>query len=301
MKRMKRMFGIMTVLLSLAVLAGCGAQQQTKQSAENDFPLMKDQLLAEKSYEFYGQTKLVSDPEVNNNLVNFSGQKQDADMLMKVKLSFPEQNRAEDLALLSKSDQLYAKRGQDQAWTQVGKNNVAFTQEFNNWNPEFSFRQMDEMRVRVVPGPDNNPNDSIKVMRVHLDPAKLKSWLSSQMKEQMGTLQTKAQTKAVRPPRLKMAMKLSDGDWNKLPQSAHVQSAANHRNIDDIIGNMDLDAVYTISYDYTNMLPTHMQMSIRSAYNKEGQRVVENSQIETYFRNYGRGYQLPDPTAGATP
>ncbi|MET3287908.1 UNVERIFIED_CONTAM: hypothetical protein ABID98_000478 [Brevibacillus sp. OAP136] len=289
---MKRTFCTITVLVTMALLASCGAQQQTKQSAENDFPLMRDQLLAEKSYEFHGQTKLVSDPDVNNNLVNFSGQKQDADMLMKVKLSFPEQNRAENLALLSKSDQLYAKRDQDDSWMKVGKDHAAFMQEFNNWNPEFGFRQMDEMKVRVVPGPDNNPNDNIKVMRVHLDPNKLKAWLSTQMKEQLGT----AQVKSVRPPRLKMALKLSDGQWNKLPAGAHVQSAANHRNIDDIIKNMDLDAVYTISYDVKHMLPTHMQMSIRSAYSKDGQRVRENSQIETYFRNYGRGYQLPNPT-----
>lgn len=293
---MKRTFGTISVLLSLAVLAGCGPRQQTTQSAENDFPLVKEQLLAEESYEFYGQTKLLAEPEVNSNLVNFSGQKQANDMLMKVKLSFPEQNRAQDLALLSKNSELYAKREQDPTWRKVSRDDTGFSQEFNNWNPEFTFRQMEEMRTRVVPGPDNNPNDTIKVMRVHLDSNKLKSWLSSQMKQQTAGVRVQS----THSPKLKIAMKLTDGIWKKPPEGVRVQTAATHRNIDEIINNMNIDAIYTISYDSKSMLPTYMEMSIRSAYDKEGHRIRENSQVETFFRNYGRGYQLPDPTAAAT-
>lgn len=292
---MKRISSTISVLLSLLLLAGCGMQQQTKRSAENDFPLLKDQLLAEDSYEFYGRTKLLSDQEVNSNLVNFSGQKQAKDMVMHVKLSFPEQNRAQNMALLSKDRTLYAKLDADHGWKPVSDHDAAFTQEFNNWNPEFSFRQMEQIRMRVVPGPDNNPNDNIKVMRVHLDPAKLKSWLATQMKEQVGS-----QTRSVHTPRLKIAMKLSDGNWNKLPKELRVQSAAAHRTIDEIVNNMNIDAVCTISYDYHKMLPVYMEMSIRSAYDKDGQRVRENSQVETFFRNYGQGYQLPQPTSAPT-
>lgn len=289
---MKRIFRMISMLVFAGLLAGCGPQQQTRQTAENDFPLIRDRFLAQDGYSFYGRTKLLTNHETNGNYVNFSGQKQNRDMFMQVKLSNPERNRADTMSLLSKDDKMYAQMDGDQGWRQVGDGEEAIMQEFRNWNPEFSFSQMDQMRTRIVPGPDNNPNDSIKVMRVHLDPIKLKAWLGEQMKKQVnGTNQT------ARAPKLKVAMKLSDGEWNKMAQGAHIQSDASRRNIDEIIRTMEIDASYTINYDQRSLLPTYTMMSIRSAYNMNGSRIRENSQIETHIQSYGQSYEMPDPTS----
>ncbi|MCK9906257.1 hypothetical protein MXD63_40490, partial [Frankia sp. Cpl3] len=125
----------------------------------------------------------------------------------------------------------------------MGKAEFSLQDELDNWNPVFSFRQIDDTRKRVLPIPDRNPADDIEAVRVLLDSDKLKSWLAHQMKKQTAaTAQVQSSTYM---PKLKLALKLSDRDWRKHTSGAQIQAAPTRGDVDELIDLMQLEAEYT--------------------------------------------------------
>ncbi|MBO8163735.1 MAG: hypothetical protein H0Z34_08500 [Brevibacillus sp.] len=277
-------------MLILSLAAGCN-QSETKQEAEAAYQSVRSQFLSQEGYSFWGVTKLLSGNSANGSAVTFNGQVQGEDVFLDVKLSFPEENRADTLSLLSKSGRLYAKLDGDQAWQKVDDGDVTMWQEMNNWNPITSFEQIEEMRSSVVPLRDPNPGDDIKAVRVLLDSGKLKQSLARQMKSQIG-----GGVKSLYVPNLKMAMNLSDEEWREVKQGARVQANETRREIDNLIDNMELEAECTLYYDQVTYLPTRMVMQIRSEYDLDGQRMQEYTEVDTFIRNYGQRYRLPQPS-----
>ncbi len=285
----------MTLLIGLllTLIVGC-QQQRIKQDAASDYATVRDRFMAQNSYSFHGQTKLLTDSSANANYVNFFGQKQNQDVFMQVKLSFPDQQNVNTLSLVSKNQRLFAKMHKDDAWKPVDGQDVSIQQEFANWHPEFNFAQMDELRSSIVEVGDKNRTDNTKQLKVTLDPVKLKAWLGDQMKQQV-----QAKTTSTFAAKLKGALRLSDGNWRHAPSGVHAQSgnaATTERKINEILRTMTIEAYYTITYNQMSMLPSSSEMTIRSAYNLDGKRVNEQSQIVTHLQNYGHSYTLPEPT-----
>lgn len=296
---MRKGWTICLLTLLCTAVSGCN-QMGVKQNAVSAYEQVRDQFSNQQSFAFYGRTKLLTANSANANMVNFSGRKDGEAVYMNVKLSVPEKKRVDTLSLLNQGDKLYAKVGNEQNWKSVEGTGGALRQEMNNWSPVFSFQQMDEMKSRVLPMVDENPNDDLEAVRVVLDSAKLKNWLVAQMKEQAAagtTIQSTAT--ATHKPKLKLAMNLSDGNWNKRQNGLSIQ-ANEPPAVNDIVDQMDLDAEYTIYYHKSSMLPTSLLMSISSAYDMNDQRVQEHSQVETYIQNYGKVQPLPNPSGNGS-
>jgi hypothetical protein len=278
-------------LVCTVVVGGCN-QMSVKQDANTTFEQVRDKFDAQKSYAFYGQTKLLTANSANANMVNFSGRKDGEAVYMNVKLSVPEENRVDNLSLLSQGDKLYTKHGQNESWKHVAGDSPALHQEMNNWNPIASFQQIDNMKRNVRMLPDENPKDDFEAIGVVLDSAKLKSWLVSQMQEQTKS-GAKVQSIAGREkpyiPKLKIAMSLSEGNWRGAPahHSGPMIQSKKKVDVNELVNQMEVEAEYTIHYNKKTMLPTNMTMSIRSAYDLNDQRVKEHTQVETYLQQYG--------------
>ncbi|WP_409174957.1 hypothetical protein [Brevibacillus fortis] len=278
-------------LVCTVVVGGCN-QMSVKQDANTTFEQVRDKFDAQKSYAFYGQTKLLTANSANANMVNFSGRKDGEAVYMNVKLSVPEENRVDNLSLLSQGDKLYTKHGQNESWKHVAGDSPALHQEMNNWNPIASFQQIDNMKRTVRMLPDENPKDDFEALGVVLDSAKLKSWLVSQMQEQTKS-GAKVQSIAGREkpyiPKLKIAMSLSEGNWRGAPahHSGPTIQSTKKVDVNELVNQMEVEAEYTIHYNKKTMLPTNMTMSIRSAYDLNDQRVKEHTQVETYLQQYG--------------
>ncbi|MGF9906698.1 hypothetical protein [Brevibacillus porteri] len=281
---------VMAVLCTV-VVGGCN-QMSVKQDANTTFEQVRDKFDAQKSYAFYGQTKLLTANSANANMVNFSGRKDGEAVYMNVKLSVPEENRVDNLSLLSQGDKLYTKHGQNESWKHVAGDSPALHQEMNNWNPIASFQQIDNMKRNVRMLPDENPKDDFEAIGVVLDSAKLKSWLVSQMQEQTKS-GAKVQSIAGREkpyiPKLKIAMSLSEGNWRGASTHHSGTTIQSKKKVDvnELVNQMEVEAEYTIHYNKKTMLPTNMTMSIRSAYDLNDQRVKEHTQVETYLQQYG--------------
>lgn len=269
------------LLLVLASAAGC-TRENAQQSAEGNYVKVRDQFLAQQAYEFHGRTQLLTGNTTNGNLVNFSGKKQRDQTYLTVSLSVPEKNQADTMSLLSKNQQLYAKFSDKESWKPV-EGDQSLQQEFANWDPVYSFEQMDAMRTKVIPLADRSPDDGRKAFRVLLDANKLKTWLAEQM-----TAQARSKVQSIATPKLKLAMTLSESEWKRRPAGARIQAAETKSKINEIIDQMEVEAEYTVYYDEKRMLPTSLIMNIRSEYDMQNQRVNEHSEIETYLLNYGR-------------
>jgi hypothetical protein len=293
MKQINKLLNAAWAAVIALSLAGCNQPQAKEQNAEGTYAALRDRFSAQQSFYFYGRTKLLAGQTANGNAVNFSGQKQGNDIYMKVRLSFPERKRVDTLSLLSKDRRLYAKLSDETGWRSLDKRDVSLQQEFNNWNPVFSFQQIEEMRKSVLPLDDRNPHDHVEAIRVLLDSDKMKAWLARQMKQQVG-----GQIQSAHVPKLKAAMQLSDGDWRRFAEGTRIQANQTRGDIDELIDQMELEAEYTIYYDRRSMLPTSLVMSIRSEYDLDDQRVHEHSQVETFLQDYGQSRELPKPAAG---
>jgi len=282
-------------LLSLAIilLVGCNPQSdgQRIQSAQADFAKVRDQFLSQQGYSFHGRTKLLTGTTANGNLVNFAGRVNGRDTLLDVELSMPEEKRAKTLSLLSRDQKLFAQMDGKGPWQPVGGDNHSLRQEFNNWDPRFSFQQMDEMAARIIPLNENTGNANISSLRVVLDSTKLKGWLAEQLRKQNGAVQVQSVAHAARIP---YAVTLSDGQMTQPRRGVTVQKADS--NVKDVISGMDLEAQYTVYYDRTSMLPTRLLMNIRSDYTINNQRINEHSEVQTYLLNYGQKFNLPAPS-----
>ncbi len=284
------------ISLSMALIVGCGpqTQEQRVQSAQSDYQKIREQFVSQEGYSFHGRTKLLTGTTANANLVNFSGRVQGKDTIMNVKLSMPEQKRAKTLSLMSKDNRLFAKMEGTANWQPVNQNNLSFQQEFNNWDPKFCFKQMEELGSKITPLNEDLGNDNIRALRVTLDSSKLKSWLTSQLKRQ----NTSVQVQSVQAPhvaRLPFAFTLTDGQMQRRNAGFSIQQA--DANINDIVSGMDLEAEYTVYYEQSSMLPTKLVMDIRSEYVLNNQRVNEHSEVETYLLSYGQEYNnMPTPT-----
>lgn len=278
-------------LVCTVVVGGCN-QMNVKQDANTTFEQVRDKFEAQKSYAFYGQTKLLTANSANANMVNFSGRKDGEAVYMNVKLSVPEENRVDNLSLLSHGNKLYTKHDQNESWKHVAGDSPALHQEMNNWNPIASFQQIDNMKRNVRMLPDENPKDDFEAFGVVLDSAKLKSWLVTQMQEQTKS-GAKVQSIAGREkpyiPKLKLAMSLSEGNWRGTPAHHSGPTIQSKKKVDvnELVNQMEVEAEYTIHYNKKTMLPTNMTMSIRSAYDLNDQRVKEHTQVETYLQQYG--------------
>lgn len=293
---MRKGWTICLLTILCASMAGCN-QMGAKQSASSAYEQVRNQFSTQQAYQFYGRTKLLTASSSNQNVVTFSGRKDGDAVYMNVKLSAPEQNRVDTLSLLHHGEKLYAKEGSMQKWEKVqGQDSVVLQQELNNWDPVFSFRQMDEMKKNVVQVADDNPKDDVESVRVVLDSAKLKSWLASQIKEQSEGAHTQSLTR--HQPKWKYAMTLSDDHRKRQQDGASIQAAA--PNVAEIVDQMQLDADYTIYYRKSTKLPTSLVMSIRSKYNLNNQRVQEHSQVETFLQNYGQAKPMPRPHESGT-
>ncbi|QRG66130.1 hypothetical protein [Brevibacillus choshinensis] len=293
---MRKGWTICLVTLLCTAMGGCN-QMGVKQSAGSAFEEVSDHFTTQDAYEFHGRTKLLTENSANGNVVNFSGRKDKEAVYMNVKLSVPEENRVNNLSLLNRGDKLYAKQGSDSSWKDVGQTKHGFQQEMDNWDPAYAFQQMAEMKKKVLPLPDENPNDDVEGVRVTLDSAKLKSWLVTQMSEQASGSQIQSTSSAVYKPSVKLAMSLSDGAWKKSAtghKGPRIQSQS-APNVSEIVDQMDVNAEYTVFYNKTSKLPTTISMSIQSQYDLKGQRVREHSQVETYLTNYGKVKPLPNP------
>ncbi|MED1781342.1 hypothetical protein P4V43_05830 [Brevibacillus fortis] len=287
-------------LVCTVVVGGCN-QMSVKQDANTTFEQVRDKFDGQKSYAFYGQTKLLTANSANANLVNFSGRKDGEAVYMNVKLSVPEENRVDNLSLLRQGDKLYTKHGQNESWKHVAGDSPALHQEMNNWNPIASFQQIDEMKRNVRMLPDENPKDDFEALGVVLDSAKLKSWLVAQMQEQTKSgarVQSIAGREKPYIPKLKIAMSLSEGNWRGTPahRSGPTIQSKNKVDISELVNQMEVEAEYTIHYNKKTMLPTNMTMSIRSSYDLNDQRVKEHTQVETYLQQYGAVVPITAPT-----
>jgi len=282
---MRKFWTIVAGTMLAVSLTGCN---QAAQQADTEYAQIRERFQQQQAFSFHGRTKLLTGDTANGNVVNFSGQKQGSDLLMNVKLSFPERKRVDSMSILAKDQMLYMMTGDNQGWRPVDGRDGSIRQELDNWNPVATFRQMDELKASVIPVDDRTPEDNLRAVRVLFDSTKLKQWLAQQMKSQAGTtIQT------AHAPRLKLAMTLSDGEWRNRKPGMSVQ--ATEPNIDQIIDQMELEAECTIYYDQTSMLPTSTVMSIRSQYDVNNQRVHEHSQVETFLQDYGRVKPLPAP------
>lgn len=289
--------GWMTCLLAaaLAAMSGC-SQMGVQQNGSTSFEMVRDQFTAQPGYEFYGRTKVLISNSANGNMVNFSGRKDGGTTYMNIKLSDPEQNRARTLSLLDQGGRmLYAKRENDREWRNAGGQQAALRQELNNWDPAYAFAQMDEMKQRVIAVRDDNRGDGVEAIQVVLDPAKLKSWLAEQLKEQAGVrVQSDDSLPLQHRPSVKLAWMLSREDFTPGRTGASIQSVP-ALDPSELVKRMDVEATYTIYYQKSSMLPTSILMSIRSAYDYGDQRIQEHSQVETYLQHYGRVRPVPKP------
>jgi len=286
MKRISRALISSCLLLVLTAAAGC-TRDNAQQSATGSFEKVRDRFFAQQAYEFHGKTSLLAGNTANGNLVNFSGHKQGNQTAMTVSLSVPEKNQVDTLSLLSKNQRLYAKFSEKESWQSV-EGNTAFQQEFANWDPAYSFEQMDSMRTKVIPLADQNQEDGRKAFRVLLDSTKLKSWLADQMRAQSMGGGSRIQSTRTHAPNLKAAMLLSESQWYRRPEGARIQASEQKNKINEIIDRMEVEAEYTVYYDEKRMLPTNVIMNIRSEYDMLNQRVFEHSKVDTYLLNYGR-------------
>jgi hypothetical protein len=279
----------------LVLLVGCGPHTSQVQSAQNDFAKIRDNFLSQQGFSFQGNTRLLTGTTSNQNLVNFSGKVNGKDTLLDVKISMPEERRAKSVSLLSKNQKLYANVDGQTGWHAVDANNQPIKQEFTNWDPKFGFQQMDKMAAKIVPLSQDTGKKDIKAIKVVLDSAKLKSWLAEQMKKQSASVHVHSKGNAHQPYRAKIpfAFTLSDG---QLSPAGGASIKRVETDIKDVISSMELEAVYTVYYNQTSMLPTNMVMNIRSRYIHNSQRINEYSEVQTYLMNYGRQYTLPDPT-----
>ncbi|MBY0086712.1 hypothetical protein HP567_023320 [Brevibacillus sp. M2.1A] len=298
---MQKYWPICVMALACTVAVGGCNQMRVKQDANTTFEQVRDKFDAQKSYAFYGQTKLLTANSANANMVNFSGRKDGEAVYMNVKLSVPEENRVDNLSLLSQGDKLYTKDGQNEGWNHVAGDSPALHQEMNNWNPIASFQQIDDMKRNVRMLPDDNPKDDFEAIGVVLDSAKLKSWLVTQMQEQTKS-GAKVQSIAGREkpyiPKLKIAMSLSEGNWRGTPAHHSGPTIQSKKKVDvnELVNQMEVEAEYTIHYNKKTMLPTNMTMSIRSSYDLNDQRVKEHTQVETYLQQYGTVAPIIAPT-----
>jgi hypothetical protein len=215
---------------------------------------------------------------------------------MNVRRSHPEQSRVQTLSLLDREGtKLYAKLENDQAWREAGVQEAVLRQEWNNWDPAYAFTQMDDMKRRIIPVSNPNASKDVAAIQVVLDSAKLKNWLAAQLMEQEGTRVQSASTSLPYQPSVKLAWRLSRGSgFAAEPTGAQVQSVS-PVDLNEILNRMNVEAMYTIYYNKSSMLPTSITMSIRSAYNFRDQRVQEHSQVDTYLQNYGRAKSVPKP------
>ena len=289
--------GWMTCLLAaaLAAMGGC-SQMGVKQNSSTDYAMVRDQFFAQQAYEFYGRTKVLSANSAYGNMVNFSGRKNGNSTYMNVRRSHPEQSRVQTLSLLDRNGtKLYAKLENDQAWREAGVQEAVFRQEWNNWDPAYAFTQMDEMKRRIIPVSNPNASKDVAAIQVVLDSAKLKNWLAAQLMEQEGVRVQSASSSLPYQPSVKLAWRLSRGSgFTADPTGAQVQSVS-PADLNEILNRMNVEAMYTIYYNKSSMLPTSFTMSIRSAYNFRDQRVQEHSQVDTYLQNYGRTKSVPKP------
>ncbi|GAA4717308.1 hypothetical protein [Brevibacillus fulvus] len=298
MKQIQRFRSIAWVVLLAMALAGCTREEPT-QHAQNAYEQVRKNFSSQQAFAFYGRTKLVTGQTANGNVVNFSGQKQGDDIYLNVKLSAPERKRIETLSLLARREQLFAQDGNQGNWVPVNQQDVALQQEFNNWNPVFTFKQVDQMKKEIVPIEDRRPDDELEAVRVLLDSDKLKTWLAKQLKQQARSQALSTHALAAHTPRHKWALSLSDDDWKRFAQGARVQAAETNGDIDQLIDRMELEAECTIYYNRDTMLPSSTVMTIRSAYDLHNQRIQEHTQVETFLQNYGRYFQT-SPANGAT-
>ncbi|MED2009092.1 hypothetical protein P4V39_13615 [Brevibacillus borstelensis] len=302
---MRKGWSIVMLALLCGGLTGCN-QMGVKQNADSAFEQVRDRFSEQQAFAFHGTTKLVTGDTANGNVVSFSGRKTGDDMLMRVDFAVPEQKQAKSVSLLSKNEQIYVRTEGSAGWKNTSGQDAVFRQEMNNWDPVFAMEQINQMKKSVLPLQDRAPEDDIEAVRILMDSTKLKSWLAEQMKSQASArTQSHAggaavlQTEAIHQPRLKYALTLSDGTWNRPRTGATIQ--ATEPPVDEIIDQMELEAEYTIYYNKNTKLPTNMTMSIRSEYDMNDQRVREYTQVETYLQNYGQAIPVPDPTAaGAT-
>jgi len=280
-------------LLVWSLVSGC-TQTEAQQSAEAEYLAVRDRFLSENSYAFWGETKMLTGNSASGSAVTFSGQVQDEDVFLNVRLPATEANRVNTLSLVTRDRRMYAKLGDDGTWQSVADGDAPFRRELDNWNPVAAFQQMEEMRTRVLPLRDQNQQDDLKAVRVLLDAHKLKQSLAKQLKQQLHRRSDGAYV-----PRLKVAMNLPGERWRGADKGARIQADQARREIDNLIDNMELEAEYTLYYDALSYLPTRMVMKIRSEYDRAGQRVQEYTQVDTQIRNYGQRYQLPQPSEGA--
>lgn len=282
MKRVKRIWIGSIFLLAVSGMIGCSPGQDNA-SGQASFEQVRDRFLTQQTYDYHGRTKLLVGNSANGNLVNFSGKKQGDQTYLKVTVSLPEEKRTSTMSLLSKNQTLYSKAHDAAEWQPVAANNQSLQQEFANWDPGFGFQQMDEMRAQVIALDDDEPKDGRRAFRVLLDSQKLKTWLTEQMK-----LQASSTVQAQPVPRLKVAMTLSDSNWQRNGAGVRVLGTQVNSRIQDIIDHMDVEAEYTVFYDEREMLPTNITMNIRSEYDLQDQRVQEHSEVETYLENYAQ-------------
>lgn len=296
---MRKAWSIVMLALWCTSLVGCN-QMGVQQNAGSAFEQIRDRFMEEKAFSFHGRTKLVTGDTAYGNAVNFSGRKEGDDMLMKVDVSVPEQKQLKSLSLLKKNQQLYVLSDGAEDWVEASGGDTVFRQELNNWDPVFAMEQMNELKKSVLPLNDRNQEDDIEAVRVILDSTRLKSWLADQMKSQTrATTQSqgspKLQVEALHQPRLKYALRLSDGAWNRPRSEAATVQSTEQPPVDEIIDQMELEAEYTIYYNRHTMLPVNMTMAIRSEYDANDQRIREYTQVETFFQNYGQRFSWPEP------
>ncbi len=284
---MRQIRGGLLVALALLLLTGCNARDN-KADAEVKYATVRDHFLGQHGYSFYGQTKLVTGSTTNSNLVNYSGVVQGKDVYLDVRLSYPEGKRVTTMSILSRGPELFARVNNGKGWIPVHGQDFSIRQEFENWNPIQNVQQMDQMRAKVLPLRDRDTDDNLEGVRVLLDSGKLKSWLRDQIHRQQSM-----STESVHMPKMKMALSLSEHP-HRLGK-AQIQSVQETNSLENMIDNMELEAEYTLFYDKVKMLPTKMTMAIRSQYVYGNQNVVEHSEIETFFRDYGRSARLPTP------
>ncbi|MFM1654396.1 hypothetical protein ACI7RC_20215 [Brevibacillus sp. B_LB10_24] len=286
---MKQMRNGICLVLALAIAAGC-SQVKTAQSPEAEFMQVRNQLLSENSYSFYGTTRALTGNTAEASPVTFYGHKQGSDMVLNVNIADPDRKHSKNMSLLSQGRTMYVKQSDQQEWEPVGGDHIGLIQEFANWNPVTNFLQMDGMRTKVLPVRDGVRTDNVQAMRVLLNSDKLKELLARQLKEQASS-----RVQSVHLPKQKWAWQLSARDWRRNESGAHIQAEQSHRDIDELLNNMVLDAECTLYYDKQTKLPIHTLMRIHSRYDLNGQRVYEHSEVDTYLQNYGKTYNLPNP------
>lgn len=281
-----RMIGTAVALMASIGLTACTMGTQQDNAAEI-YQTTRENFLEQQSYYFDGSTEMRSDSMQVRNMVVFNGRVRNRqDVLMNLQLTFPEISKTDELMIASLDRKMYAKFPGEKAWQTVTQTDRMIRDEFNNWNPAFHFRQMDEMKQRIEPV-DGSPQGDLAQIRVVLDPGKMKKWLAGEMRKQSG------QVNQLHVKRIGQRLQLADGEVDRLRQDIKTQSKETQRMIDGIINTLQVEGEYILSVDTTRYLPTKLELNLRSQYMMNGESVSETTRVHTYLRDYGRSVSLP--------